>query len=33
MSVLDAITITNFFEANNVANKGLMEIGGYAIPG
>ena len=24
---------TNFFESNNVANKGLMELGGYSVPG
>lgn len=30
---LNIYSITNLFEANNVANKGLMEIGGYAVPG
>ncbi len=30
---LNACAITNFFESNNVANKGLMELGGYSIPG
>lgn len=25
--------LTNTFETNNVANKGLMDIGGYAVPG
>lgn len=26
-------SVTNFFESNNVANKGLMELGGYSVPG
>lgn len=33
MSVQGIYALTNLFEANNVANKGLMEIGGYAVPG
>lgn len=32
MSVFNVFALTNTFEVNNVANKGLMEIGGYAIP-
>lgn len=33
MSFFNVTSITNTFESNNVANKALMEIGGYAVPG
>lgn len=33
MGFLNISSITNTFESNNVANKGLIEIGGYAVPG
>lgn len=33
MSIINSYSLTNTFETNTVANKGLMEIGGYALPG
>ncbi len=33
MASISPYIITNVFETNNVANKSLMEIGGYTVPG